>query len=106
MVNWDFNEDLEKRQVKNYFVLVIYDITDNKKRTKAFKLMSAYGEWVQRSSFECFLRSNQIEEMKDRLVDLLDMSVDMLRIYKMSHDPRIWTYGRVGEIEDEDVVIL
>lgn len=85
---------------------MIYDIADNKKRTKAFKSMSAYGEWVQRSSFECFLRSNQIEEMKDRLINLLDISVDMLRIYKMSHDPRIWTYGRVGEMEDEDVVIL
>lgn len=108
MVNLDFDQDenLERRQVKTYFIVVVYDMKDNKKRYQFHKTMKAYGTWVQRSSFECFLRDGQLQEMKIALQDLIDPKVDMLRIYKISHTPKIWTYGAIGEITDEDFVIL
>jgi CRISPR-associated protein Cas2 len=108
MVNIDFDQDenQERRKVKTYFIVVVYDMSDNKKRYKFHKAMKAYGTWVQRSSFECFLKDSQLQEMKSTLQDLIDPKTDMLRIYKISHTPKIWTYGSIGEVIDEDFVVI
>jgi len=36
-------------------VLVTYDISDNKRRTKLATFLEGYGRRVQKSVFECFL---------------------------------------------------
>ena len=79
---------------------------DNKKRYRFHKTMKAYGTWVQRSSFECYLRDSQLQAMKAQLEVLIDEAVDMLRIYKISHTPKIWIQGRIGEIENEEFVVI
>ncbi len=105
MVHEDFI-DPEKRRMKSYFVVVIYDISDNRKRYRLHKCMEGYGEWVQRSAFECYVTNTQLEEMKAELKELIDPGIDLLRIYKISHSPLVWTYGRIGVSPDEDYVIL
>ena len=40
---------------RRYIVLVIYDITDNKRRNRMVKYLERYGMRVQRSAFEAFL---------------------------------------------------
>ena len=37
------------------FILIIYDIVDNKRRTKFAKLLEGYGKRVQKSAFEAML---------------------------------------------------
>jgi hypothetical protein len=44
--------------------------------------------------------------MKAELKELINPAVDLLRIYKISHSPLVWTYGRIGALPDEDYVIL
>lgn len=102
----DFEETKERRTVKTYFIVVVYDVADNKKRYRIHKAMKGYGEWVQRSAFECHLKDSQIEEMKGKLKKLIDSKIDMLRIYKISTTPKVWTYGRIELTEDEKFVIL
>lgn len=102
----DFEETKERRTVKTYFVVVVYDVSDDKKRYRIHKAMKGFGEWVQRSAFECHLKDNQIEAMKAKLKRYIDPKVDMLRIYKISHIPRVWTYGRVELTEDEKFAII
>lgn len=45
-----------------HLYLVTYDIADDRRWRAVFKLMHAYGEWLQLSVFQCRLtRSRQIE---------------------------------------------
>ena len=43
----------EKSKSDNFLVLVIYDITDDKKRLKIAKILKSYGYRIQKSAFEC-----------------------------------------------------
>lgn len=48
--------------------IVAYDICDQKRWRRVFRLMKGYGEWVQLSVFQCHLTAQQHAE----LVALLD----------------------------------
>ncbi|MFM7575972.1 MAG: CRISPR-associated endonuclease Cas2, partial [Microcystaceae cyanobacterium] len=37
------------------FVVVSYDISEDKRRTKVHKILKSYGQWMQFSLFECDL---------------------------------------------------
>ena len=49
-----FNID-EKTTSDNVFVLIIYDIVDNKKRIKLSKMLLGYGFRIQKSAFEAII---------------------------------------------------
>ena len=56
----DLNEEyyfdtIEEFQSERYFVLVIYDIVDNKKRLKLSKYLLGYVIRVQKSAFEMMI---------------------------------------------------
>lgn len=46
------------------FVLIIYDIVDNRKRVKLAKLLSGYGKRVQKSAFEAMLTTQRYNNCK------------------------------------------
>jgi CRISPR-associated protein Cas2 len=46
------------------FVVVAYDISDDKRRTRLHKKLKAYGLAVQYSVFECLLNRDQIKQMQ------------------------------------------
>ncbi len=48
--------------------IVAYDISDQKRWRRVFRLMKGYGEWVQLSVFQCRLTPRQHAE----LISLLD----------------------------------
>ena len=59
----DLNEEyyfdtIEEFQSERYFVLVIYDIVDNKKRLKLSKYLLGYGIRVQKSAFEMMITTD------------------------------------------------
>jgi CRISPR-associated protein Cas2 len=56
------------------YVIISYDITDNKLRNKIAKLLEKYGFRVQKSVFEAYIKPNQFEQMKRRLKNLLKMA--------------------------------
>ncbi len=46
------------------FVVVAYDIEDNKRRSQVAKLLEAVGLRVNKSVFECFLSDTKLEKLK------------------------------------------
>ena len=46
------------------FVVVIYDISDNKTRTRLYKTLKLYGEAVQFSMFECLLDAPRLQQLR------------------------------------------
>ncbi|NUM46876.1 MAG: CRISPR-associated endonuclease Cas2, partial [Anaerolineales bacterium] len=49
------------------FLVISYDITDNKNRLKVMKALEDYGKRVQYSVFECILTRRQVEQLQNRL---------------------------------------
>ncbi len=66
-------------------VLFAYDISDNKNRTKVFKVLRELGINSQRSVFECELVSDEIHHLVERISPLIDPETDSLLVYPLCH---------------------
>lgn len=65
------------------FIVVSYDIPNDRKRTKLFNLLKGYGVHTQYSVFECDLRPEKIVEMQERIQRLVDPKEDHVRFYSL-----------------------
>ncbi len=79
-------------------VLVVYDIPDDKRRTKLSKFLEGYGERVQWSVFECFLSLEDMRELYDNVKKRVEPQEDNVRFYWVSKEAvsRILTIGSVS----------
>ena len=50
--------------MSDQFVLVVYDISNDRRRTKLHNLLLDYGSPVQYSVFECLLDEKRLKKMK------------------------------------------
>ena len=60
-------------------VIVVYDIPNNKRRTKLSNLLEGYGRRVQFSVFECFLNFNQMQELYEKVSNRVVEDEDNVR---------------------------
>ena len=58
------------------FVVISYDIQDDKRRGRIFKTLKNFGQWMQYSVFECELENLQFLKLKDRLDHLIEADKD------------------------------
>ena len=64
------------------FIVVSYDIRDDKRRGRIFKTLKNFGQWMQYSVFECELEKMQFLKLKDRLDHVIDANEgDSIRFY-------------------------
>ena len=87
-------------------VLVIYDVSDNKKREKLVKCLKSYGVRVQKSSFECLLSKKLYKKMVKESNKIIDKKTDSLRIYKMNNENKILNYGIGKNIDKDNIKIF
>ncbi len=73
------------------FVLISYDISSTRRRTKVMKLLEGYGEHVQYSVFECRLEKTDLDELRKKLKKM-GSKTDSIRLYFISQND-------VGRIE-------
>ena len=68
-----------------HFILVTYDIENDRRRTKIHKILSNFGEPVQYSVFECFISEEDFEELRGKLKKQMDPKHpdDSIRYYKL-----------------------
>lgn len=90
---------------KQFIVLMIYDIVDNKRRNRMVKCLEAYGVRVQKSAFEALLTRRQYDKMLHESSKLIDEAVDSLRVYVLDDIIDVYTWG-IGERKETDCVIL
>lgn len=65
------------------FVVVSYDIPDDRRRARICKLLKDYGRRVQYSVFECQLRPRDFKRLRERLKPLLEPKEDDVRFYRL-----------------------
>jgi CRISPR-associated protein Cas2 len=84
------------------FVVVSYDIPEDRRRTRVMKLLKNYGRHVQFSVFECDLTPIQLATLRDRLRGLLHPPMDNVRLYFLSEDDvaRIESLAGRGLVRD------
>jgi len=65
------------------FILVTYDIENDRRRTKIHKLLEGYGSAVQYSVFECLISEEDYAQLRMRLQKLMDPKnlIDSVRYY-------------------------
>lgn len=87
------------------FVLIIYDIVDNRKRVKLAKLLSGYGKRVQKSAFEAMLTTQRYNKLIEENPRYIDKTEDNVRIYKITGKGKVTLWGEVPEFDEEIVLI-
>ena len=65
------------------FLLVVYDISNDQRRTKLHDLLLDYGSPVQYSVFECILDDDAIARMKKMIKRVIRPRKDNVRIYSL-----------------------
>ena len=89
------------------FVVVSYDIANDRRRGKVHKIMRAYGQWVQYSVFECDLDKKDYLRLRHRLGELIKKDEDHIRFYLLCDtcNRRIERIGGPEPLGDGPVIV-
>lgn len=91
------------------FVVVSYDVADDKRRVKMARVLLDFGaERVQRSVFECYIEPRQFERLQQRLRRWLDGEQDSVRFYVLCEScrPRAECWGAARPSEEPGLRII
>lgn len=86
-------------------VLVIYDIIDNKRRSKMVKLLEGYGIRVQKSAFEVLVRDSQYREMILGIEAIMSEE-DNVRIYRLNSSNEVMLFGLSMTAYEDELIIV
>lgn len=65
------------------FIVVAYDIADDRRRVRVHKLLKDFGRPVQYSTFECLLEPSQLARLRARVERLTDGDLDAIAYYAL-----------------------
>ncbi len=68
------------------FVIVSYDIPDDKRRRRVMKTLEDFGSHVQYSVFECDIKEPVYRRMRERLKRYIVPKDDSVRFYFLDED--------------------
>lgn len=69
------------------YLVVSYDIEDDKRRTRIHRTLKSFGQWMQYSVFECDLSRAQYLRLRHRLDDYIQEAAgDSVRFYFLCED--------------------
>lgn len=87
------------------YVLIIYDIIENKKRIKLAKYLLGYGNRVQKSSFEAYLSQVKYEKLLREIPSFCGEE-DSIRVYKIIGKGQVLSWGYQVAPEPEDIIVI
>ena len=88
------------------FVLIVYDISDDKKRLKFSKRLLAYGFRVQKSAFEAFISNSKYNKLIKFISKMEICKTDSIRIYKFNGYGEVTYFGDCTKIPNQDVIVI
>lgn len=105
MENYFFDTCEEEIKDSRVYVLIIYDIVDNKRRLKLAKYLNGFGFRVQKSSFEAKISKSKYNQMING-INRYATEEDSIRIYKIVGKGQVTVFGRDDKIDDEEVIVI
>ena len=90
------------------FYVICFDVHDNKRLRQISHEMENFGSRVQRSVFECHLEAVQLQELQQRMGNLMELTEDQVRYYRLcGKDKQHIIIDGVGQLSaDPDYTIL
>ena len=104
-INDYFFEICEEENEQRYFVVICYDIYDNKRRYRFAKFMERFALRVQRSVFEGELSKSTYERLTSHIGEYIDEE-DNIRVYRINGNGAIKVWGKVDQVSLEEVIII
>lgn len=93
-----------------HLYVVTYDISDQKRWRRVFKIMQGYGEWLQLSVFQCRLTPTRHAELIALLDGVIHHSEDHIVLLDIGPaegvDPRVVSLGKTFEAVEHEPVIV
>jgi CRISPR-associated protein Cas2 len=68
------------------FVVVAYDVADDRRRQRVHKTLKNFGRPVQYSAFECILDSEQVSRLQQTVTRLTQAGDDAVAYYLLCQD--------------------
>ena len=85
--------------------MIIYDITDNKRRLSMVKCLEKYGYRVQKSAFEAFLDQKLFEQLKMQIPKIIAKE-DAVKIYRLKGVSETYVWGEQRDITDDEWIFI
>lgn len=105
MENYIFDTCTDQVTENKVYVLIIYDIINNKKRTQLAKFLQGYGFRIQKSAFEAMIDKKLYHKLLREIRSYADEQ-DSIRVYKIIGKGQVTKFGKVDEEEMNDVIII
>jgi CRISPR-associated protein Cas2 len=90
--------------------IVSYDISNDRRWRRVFKLMRGYGQWLQLSVFQCRLTARRRAELARRLEELIHDRDDHVLILDLGPadkvDPRVESLGKTFASVKRTAVVI
>lgn len=95
---------------EEHLYIVTYDIRDQKRWRSVFRLMKAYGEWLQLSVFQCRMGCVRHADLIATLDEIIHHREDHVLILDLGLadkvDPRVTSLGKGFEAVTREVIII
>ena len=90
------------------FVVVVYDISDDRRRTRLHNVLLNFGSPVQYSVFECILDGQRLAEMQKAVRRVIKPRRDRVRFYYLCETCLARTEVTSGPevLHDADVIVV
>ena len=90
------------------FVVVVYDISNDRRRTKLHDALLDYGTPVQYSVFECLLDEDGLRRMKQAIGRVIRPRVDRVRYYYLCQGclKKVEVTSGVEVLSEEDTIVV
>ncbi len=88
------------------YALVIYDIVNDKRRTRFAKKLNQYGIRVQKSAFEVYLSKTIYKRMISEISRMIDTDEDSLRIYRLNEQCELELVGQNPQLCRESCSVI
>jgi CRISPR-associated protein Cas2 len=90
--------------------LVTYDIADDSRWRKVFRLMQGHGEWLQLSVFQCRLSGREAAVLMQRLDEVIDHGADHVLVIELgaaeSVSLRVKSLGKAFRVVVRETVVV
>ena len=81
--------------------LVVYDIENNRERSRVSKVLAGFGRRIQKSVFECRLTRSSRNKLLGRL-EALDVRTGCILCYRVNDNARRDQVGRCDDVPEDE----
>lgn len=96
--------------MEQHLYIVSYDIADQKRWRRVFRIMKGYGEWLQLSVFQCRLSRRRQAELIELLDGIIHHANDHVLLLDLgvadAIKPRVVSLGKDYRVVEHEPVIV